>query len=75
MVARVGDKVIKPETRDEPHIGSQIRDDEKPATELTGYVRGGTTNPQKGSSGDIERLGPDGKKLSKAKADDTKGGA
>lgn len=42
---------------DEPHIGLHVEDDQaKPLTVQTGIVRGGTTNPAKGQSGDVERI-------------------
>lgn len=42
---------------DEPHIGlSGVNDDPKPPTFQTGIVRGGTSNPPKGQSGDVERV-------------------
>ena len=42
----------------EPHIGISGVNDEAPApTYQTGIVRGGTTNPPKGQSGDVERVG------------------
>ena len=41
----------------EPHIGlSGVSDDPKPPTYQTGVVRGGTTNPPEGQSGDVERV-------------------
>lgn len=41
----------------EPHIGlAGVNDDAKPPAYQTGIVRGGTTNPSKGQSGDVERV-------------------
>lgn len=43
---------------DEPHININLATnaDEKPLTVQTGYVRGGTTNPPEGQSGEVERV-------------------
>lgn len=45
----------------EPHIGSVYSTDPKPTPKLTGYVRGGTSNPTRDQSGDVEYLDPDGR--------------
>lgn len=42
---------------DEPHIGlSGVNDDPKPQTVQTGIVRGGTSNPPEGESGEVQRI-------------------
>lgn len=62
MAGRVGTKVTKPtEGFAEPHIGSTVNDRPKPKVEPSGSVRGGTTNPPKGESGDIARFDAAGK--------------
>lgn len=46
---------------DEPHIGSTTTVPEREASVQTGFVRGGTTRPPKGQSGEVEQLDNDGK--------------
>lgn len=42
---------------DEPHLGSVNNAEPKPQTVPSGFVRGGTSNPPKGQSGEVERFG------------------
>jgi hypothetical protein len=63
MVARVGNRIAKPVTKGEPHIGTTVRDRPKPSSKSSGSVRGGTTNPTRGQSGEIERFDADGNLL------------
>lgn len=46
---------------DEPHIGSKTDVPDRPTSVQAGFVRGGTTRPTEGQSGDVEQLDNDGK--------------
>lgn len=46
---------------DEPHIGSTTTVPEREPTVQAGFVRGGTTRPPKGQSGEVEQLDNQGK--------------
>lgn len=59
-------KVTSPTRPNEPHIGATQKNEPKPKVVQTGYSKGGTTNPAKGESGDVEIV---------TFADEKKGGA
>lgn len=57
-----GDGPLKVRYPRDPQINIVDSDvEEKQPTSLSGYVRGGTTNPPAGESGDVEYFDPDGK--------------
>lgn len=45
----------------EPHVGGTVHAEQTEETVPTGFVRGGTTNPIGGVSGEVEQLDNDGR--------------